>query len=198
MLKHTHFYVSAFWDEFSVDRISDPDVHSFYSYKIGGKLSNWPLKNLSVTGEYFRSVPITYKHYVPTLTYESNSYNMGHWLRDNSEEIFLALDLKPLPRLLARYAYTQARHGNEYTYIDGNTAVAYPILQDNTWTSLSHSLVVSYEVFTNCHATLEYLFSDTRGYDVDGQTAEYYLNRFTPEFYQGKRNTFSFKINIGF
>ena len=76
--------------------------------------------------------------------------------------------------------------------------MAYPILQDNTWTSISHSLVCSYEILTNCHITLEYLFSNTNGYDVDGQTADYYLDRFTPEFYQGKRNTFLFRINLGF
>ncbi|MBN1185593.1 MAG: hypothetical protein JXB49_25140 [Bacteroidales bacterium] len=198
LLKHTHFYLTAYWDDFAAKRASDPDIHNFYSYKIGGKISNWPLSNVSITGEYFRSVPINYKHYVPTLTYESNSYNMGHWLRDNSEEKFIAVDVKPFPRLHARYAYTNARHGNEYSYIDGGTAVTYPILQDNTWTSVSHSLVFSYEILTNCHITLEYLHSNTKGYDVDGQTAQYYLDRFTPEFFQGKKNTFLLRFNIGF
>ena len=123
---------------------------------------------------------------------------MGHWLRDNSEEKFLAIDFKPVPRLYARYAWTSARHGNEYEYIDGNEVVLYPILQDNTWTSVSHSLSASYELFTNCHFSLEYLFSDIRGYDVDGQTAQYYLDRFTPEYFQGKKNTLMFRVNVGF
>jgi hypothetical protein len=198
LLKHTHFYLTAFWDDFSTTRASDPDVHNLYSYKLGGKISNWPVRNLSITGEYFRSVPIVYKHIVPTATYESNSYNMGPWLRDNSEEKFLAVDFKPIPRLYTRYAYTNARHGNEYEYVDGGDAVRYPILQDNTWTHVSHSLSASYEVFTNCHLSFEYLFSDIRGYDVDGQTAQYYLDRFTPEYFQGKKNTMMFRINIGF
>jgi hypothetical protein len=198
LIKHTHFFLSAFWDDFSAKRITDPDVHNFYSYKFGGKISNWPVRNLSITGEYFRSVPITYKHYGLTLTYESNSYNLGPYLRDNSEEKFLSIDFKPLPRLYARYSYTNARHGNEYNYIDGYIDVTYPILKDNTWTSESHSLVCSYEVLTNCHITLEYLLSNTKGYEVDGYTADYYLDRFTPEFFQGRKNTFMVRFNVGF
>ncbi|MFO7370368.1 MAG: hypothetical protein R6X09_08880 [Bacteroidales bacterium] len=198
LIRHTHFYLSAFWDDFAAKRVTDPDIHNFYAYKLGGMVSNWPLRNVSVTGEYFRSVPITYKHYAPTLTYESNSYNLGPYLRDNSEEIFVALDVKPLPRLYARYAYTNARHGNEYQYEDGRVAVEYPILQDNTWTQVSHSLTVSYEFFTNCHLTLEYLGSNTKGYDADEQPAQYYLDRFTPEFFQGRKNTVKVMVNIGF
>jgi hypothetical protein len=143
-------------------------------------------------------VPITYRHYGQTLTYESNSYNLGPYLRDNSEEKFFSIDFKPLPRLFARYSYTNARHGNEYSYIDGNTAVAYPILKDNTWTSVSHSLVCSYEILTNCHITLEYLLSNTKGYEVDGHPADYYLDMFTPEFFQGKKNTVMVRFNVGF
>ncbi len=198
LLKHTHFYLSAFWDDFAAKRSSDPHIHNFYSYKLGGRVSNWPLRNISVTGEYFRSVPITYKHIVPTTTYETNSYNLGPYLRDNSEEKFFAIEYKPFSRFFARYAYTDARHGNEYKYLDGNTAVAYPILQDNTWTSISHSLLCAYEILTNCHIVLEYLFSNVQGHAADGQTAEYYLDRFTPEFYQGKKNTFQIRMNIGF
>jgi hypothetical protein len=198
LIKHTHFYLSAFWDDFAVKRAKDPNIHNFYAYKLGGRVSNWPVQNVSVTGEYFRSTPITYKHIVPTCTYESNSYNLGPYLRDNSEEFFLALDVKPLPRLYTRYAFTNARHGNEYQYVDGRTAVEYPILQDNTWTQVSHSVTVSYEFFTNCHLTLEYLNSNTKGYDVDGQPAQYYLDRFTPEFYQGQKNTVKVMVNIGF
>jgi hypothetical protein len=198
LIKHTHLFFTAFYDEFAANRVSDPNTHNFYSFKAGTKLSNWPVKNISITAEYFRSVPITYKHYVPTLTYESNSFNLGPYLRDNSEEIFFSIDLKPISRLFASYSYTNARHGNEYNYIDGFIDVTYPILKDNTWTNISHSFVCSYEILTNCHITLEYLISSIKGYDVDGQSAEYYLNRFTPKYFQGNKNTFMVRCNIGF
>jgi hypothetical protein len=198
LIQHTHIYGSLYFDDFSANRVTDPQTHNFYSFKIGGQLNDWPLNNLGFILEYFKSVPITYKHYIPTLTYESNKYNLGPYLRDNSEEIFFSVNFKPLPRFYTRYSYTNARHGNEYNYINGIIDVTYPILKDNTWTSISHSLVCSYEILTNCHITLEYLISDTKGYDVDGQSAEYYLNRFTPAFFQGNKNTFMVRLNIGF
>ncbi|MBN1159465.1 MAG: hypothetical protein JXA61_08800 [Bacteroidales bacterium] len=198
LLKNTHFFLTAYWDDFATGRIFDPGVHNFYSYKLGGRVSNWPLQNVSITGEYFRSVPANYRHYVPTLTYESNSYNLGHYLRDNSQEVFVSVDFKPVPRLFARYSYTSARHGNEYVYETWAGVTEYPVLQDDTWTSVRHSLVCSYEFLTNCHLTLEYLYSNVKGHDADGRTAQYYLDRFTPEFFQGKKHTLMFRMNIGF
>jgi hypothetical protein len=198
LIRHTHFFFTLFVDEFSTRRISDPETHNLYSYKLGGRISNWPVKNLSITGEYFKSIPIVYKHIVPTATYETSSYNMGPWLKDNSEEKYFSLEWHPLPRFYSRYAYSNARHGNEYAYVDGKLGDRYPILQDNTWTDVTHSLFCSYEVLTGCYLSLEYLISNIQGYDVDGHTAQYYLDKFTPEFFQGKKNTVMVRINIGF
>ncbi len=198
LIKHTHFFFTLFVDEFSSTRISDPDTHNFYSYKLGGRISNWPFSNVSVTGEYFRSVPIVYKHVIPTTTYETSSYNLGPMMRDNSEETYLALEWKPLPHFYSRYAFSTARHGNEYQYLNGTVAVTYPILQDNTWSNTTHSLICSYEFFTNCHLTFEYRYSNIKGFDVDGQSAAYYLEKYTPEFFRGSKNTAMVRINFGF
>ena len=198
LIKHTHFFLTAYWDDFSYKRITDPERHNFYSYKVGGKISNWPISNISILGEYFRSTPITYKHYVPTLSFESNSFNLGSYLRDNSDEIYLSLEARPLPHLLFKYAYSNARHGNEFTYINGYIDVTYPILGDITWSNTSHSVSASWEFLTNCHFTLEYLYSNIKGFDVDGHDAQYYLDYFTPAFFQGKKHTFCTSINIGF
>jgi hypothetical protein len=123
---------------------------------------------------------------------------MGYRMRDNAEEKYFALEWKPLPRFNTRYSYDNARHGNDYQYVDGKTVDEYPVLQDNTWTSISHSLLASYEFLTNCHITLEYRMSNTKGYDVDGQTAQYYLDKFTPEYFQGRKNTVMMRVNFGF
>jgi hypothetical protein len=198
LIKHTHFYFTVLWDEFSTRRLSDPQIHNLYSYKIGSKISNWPFRNLTFSGEYYRSVPIVYKHIVPTLTYESNSYNMGYYLRDNSEDFYFSINFRPWSRFQARYYYLKAQHGNEFNYESGYTVDSYPILKDITWSNVSHSVMCSYEFLTNCYLTLEYLASNVKGHNVDGQTAQYYLDKFTPEFYQGKKNTFMVKVNFGF
>jgi hypothetical protein len=97
-----------------------------------------------------------------------------------------------------RYAFTRARHGNEFEYLDGNVAVTYPILKEDTWTLRSHSLLCSWEAFTNCRLSVEYLNSHTLAFDADGVSATDYLNRFTPTYFQGKKSTVMFRINVGF
>ena len=37
---------------------------------------------------------------------ESNSYTLGPYLRDNSDEIYLSLDVRPLSYLLFKYSYS--------------------------------------------------------------------------------------------
>lgn len=198
LVRHTHLFFSMFVDEFSITRISDRNQQNLYSYKLGGKISNWPLRNTSLTAEYYKSMPGTYDHYGPTLTYETNSYNMGYWLRYNSEEKYMAIDWKPAPRAFLKYSFQYARHGNDLRYVDGKTIDSYPVLKDNSWSSLTNSLMASYEFLTGCYISFEYRISNTKGYDVDGQTAQYYLNKFTPEFFQGKKNTLMVRINFGF
>jgi hypothetical protein len=143
-------------------------------------------------------MPGAYDHYGPTLTYETNSYNMGYWLRYNSDEKYFALEWRPVPRLFARYSYDQAIHYNDSRYTDGRTVDELPVLQDKTWSSATHSLLATYEPLTGCYVSVEYRMSDTRGYDADGQTAASYLNRFTPALFQGKQNTLMLRVAVGF
>jgi hypothetical protein len=123
---------------------------------------------------------------------------MGYWLRDNSEEFNFSIQFKPISRFLLSYLFQNARHCNEYEYKSGLDAVEFPILLENTWTSTMHSVLCSYEFLTNCYLSFEYRLRDTRGYDVDGQTAQYYLDKFTPEFFQGKKGTVMVRVNVGF
>ena len=77
-IKNVHLYLSGFIDEISFSNALDEKEQSnFISGKIGMKISNLFHKNIFLTGEYTRTNPITYRHYVATTTFESNGYNMG-------------------------------------------------------------------------------------------------------------------------
>lgn len=159
-----------------------------------------------MTGEFTYSDPLTYKHKVLNTTFESNGYNLGHYLRDNSREIYLALTCKPYSTLQVKASYTNAVHGNEYAYKDGKSAVATPILQDKTWSNLTLSLQARYLFLTNLQISMGIEYSDIRGYDIDSpveydeirMTGKQYLNKFTPAFYQGRNTTFNFGVNYYF
>ncbi|MGF1587420.1 MAG: hypothetical protein ACFCUM_19040, partial [Bacteroidales bacterium] len=104
-IRHLHLYGSWFVDEFSVSRIGDNERTNFTSTKGGMRLSNWPVRNVALTAEYTFTYPKTFQHRTPVTTYETNNFNLGHYLKDNSRELFLALNVKPLKGLSLDVTY---------------------------------------------------------------------------------------------
>ena len=68
-VKHLHLYGSIYIDEVSWKRLkkNNPQQNPI-SYKLGFNVSNWPLKNLSLQGEFTRTNIINYKHSIQRLT----------------------------------------------------------------------------------------------------------------------------------
>lgn len=198
-IKHLHLYFSFFVDEFSINRVTDSEKHNFLSYKGGFRLSNWPLKDLSLITEYTYTLPMTYQHRISTTTFESNSYNLGHYMRDNAQDIFVALIYKPIRGLRIDLSYNFAQHGNDYVYgeYEPRDDMA-PMLKDISWQKSVIGLKAKYEFINNTYVFAGVLISDIQGYDIDGLTAEDYLNMFTPEMYWGNTTTINLGFNVGF
>ena len=199
-IKHLHLYGTLYLDEFKKDRVGNDTLHNFVSYKVGFRLSNWPIKDLAFTTEYTRTSPMTYKHTVAGLTYASNKFNLGHYLIDNSQEIYLALQYKPISQLYIKAEYYYAMHGDEYNYNfnSGYNPTSIPFLENKTWDNTTLGLYVTYEVLNDVYIKAYFTQTNTKGYDLNGYTAEQYLNKFTSPFYQGKMNTFGVGFNMGF
>ena len=91
-LKYTHFYASVFVDEFNFGRLkkSNPE-RNLISWKVGARVSNWPIRDLSLTAEFTRTNILTYDQSYATHTWASNGYNLGHYLGDNAQELYLSL-----------------------------------------------------------------------------------------------------------
>jgi hypothetical protein len=198
-IKYLHVFASVFVDEFSVSRIGDPDRHNFTSIKGGMAVTGWPLKNLFIAAEYTRTNPMTYKHRVPATTFATNLFNLGHYLTDNSEEVFLSMRYAPISTLQLKVNYTYAMHANDYQYVRGATPVdEFPVLKDKTWTNTTLVLRADYLPLPNVRFFAEYSKGNMEGYDVDGKTAAYYLNRFGADYLHGKTDTFVLGFGIGF
>ena len=208
-IKHLHLYGSLFIDEFSLERLKpDNPENNPISYKIGMNFSNFPFKNISFIGEFTRSNIITYKHSIETLTWASNGYNLGHYLGDNSQEIYVALNYKPVRSLNINLSYTNAIHGNEYEYIRKQIeeTIAQVPLKDITWRNEIIGLEALYEIWNNAYATFSVEYNNARGYDITSPTissevrkdAQGYLDMYTPAFYQGENITFAIGLGFGF
>jgi hypothetical protein len=213
-IRHLHLYSSVFIDEFSIKRIkkSNPEQNP-YSVKAGFRLSNFPVQNLSVIAEYTRTNMLVYKHSIPSLTFTSNGYNLGHYLGDNSREYYGAIIYKPLRGLQAKLSYLNAVHGNEYTYIRSSSpndgvlsVISQKFLKTTTWSNETLSLDIQYEIIPHAVATVSYQIRSIKGYTQSGTStlsetitsAQGYLNMFTPTYLQGNTNTISLGFNFLF
>ena len=197
-IKHLHLYATIYFDEFSIKRITEQDKYNLVSDKVGFRVSNWLIKNTEFTSEYTRTYPITYEHRVPSLTFETNQFNLGNYLRDNSQEIFASLAYKIKANLSIKVSYNYAVHYNNYLYVTGVDADGYPFFKDKTWTKNSFIFNISWRPIPNSQIFVEYMNSFIKGYNVDGKSEQDYLNLFTPAYLQGENNTITTGINYGF
>ena len=197
-IKHLHLYVTVFIDELKLSRIGKKDEHNFISWKAGFRLSDFPLQNVSLTAEYTRTNPMVYRHFISTTTFESNKYNMGHYLRANSEEIYVGITYKPIRGLHLLASWMLARHGNDYQYGEVEDPVSLPFLKNITWENNTFLLSARYEFINNAYVFAELILSDINGHDVDDKSAEYYLDKFTPELFWGQKTTISAGFSFGF
>jgi len=192
-IKYLHLYMSLFFDDFSVNHLKAKGEYNLYSIKAGGRLSDFPVRNLALTIEYTRTNPLVYQHKIETITYASNLYNMGHYLQDNSQEIYVALQYKPIRGLFLELAYTLGQHGDEYDYAecasdpDCNLHKLKP-LDNITWENQTIQFNARYEIISNTYFFMSFLSGNATG-NVELRT---------PAYYRGKTTTFTFGANMGF
>jgi hypothetical protein len=185
-IRNLHLYATLFVDELSIDRIFKKDEWNFLSYKAGFRLSDFPLQNLSLTTEFTYTYPLTFQHYVPTLTFESNGYNLGHYLRDNSQEWYISLGYRPLRTLNISIFFLDAVRGPDYTEL-GADRLGNPPLQSIEWHNTTYGLKASYQVINDVYTWFSFTLSDVRG-DA----------RWSPDYLFGKKNTVNLGCTIGF
>lgn len=216
-LKHTHLYGSVFIDEFNFSRLAPSDKEANpVSIKAGAFVTGFPVRNLSAVVELTRTNILNYKHSIPVLTYASNSYNLGHYLGDNAQETYIALQYKPIRGLDIKLFYTNAVHGNEYDYIrrgvsngiTGNVSgiISQPSLGEIIWKNNTFGLHATYEVINNGYVFFKAEKSNIEAFEPtkavtfgeNRMTASKALNYFTSTFFQGDKLTISAGFSFGF
>jgi hypothetical protein len=185
-IKKLHLYATLFVDELSVSRIAPDDEWNYVSWKAGFRVTDFPVKNLSFTTEFTYSYPLTFQHYVPTLTFENAGYNMGHYLKDNSREWYLAFDYRPMRTMNINLFFSDAIRGPDYTEL-GTFRVGNPPLASIEWQNTAYGLKVSYQVINDLYTWFSFINSD-----ITGDT------RWSPEYFYGRQNTVNFGVTFGF
>ena len=188
-LKHFHFYGTVFLDEVAMDRVINDEEFNFVSYKAG--LSSTLLPNLRLVAEYTWTNSLTFMHNVPTTTFESNQYNLGHYLEDNAKDFYASLSWSPWRTLSLKAYLNQSLKGPDHTALGTMPRAGSPPLDPIVWESMKMGLLLNVQLMNDLCLRLGYEFRD-----VTGEQA--YLDRWTADEYHGQTNTFRFGINYGF
>lgn len=222
-VEHLHLYGSMYVDEFKVSRMKPSNKeYNPISYLVGFNWSGWPVKGLSLKGEFVRTHIACYSHSIDALTWESNSFNMGHYMGDNAQSIYGELAYRPMRGMLLKLSYRNDMKYNSYAYLrvhrnENNQKVNESAGISNTLAQKPFDKCIYrndelrldgfYEVHPNMFLTLSVGYNHARGYDnvnenaigsEDIGDAQYYLDKFTPRFYQGKNITGSVGFSFGF
>jgi hypothetical protein len=188
-IKHLHLFLTLFVDELNLSRILKKDQHNFLSWKAGFNVSDFPFTNLSLIGDWVRTLPMTYQHNIPLSTFTSDGFNLGNYLRDNSQEFYFCLSYKPIRGLHINLIYDFAQHGDNWVYGQVPDPAGLTILQNITWQNATFGLSASYELLSNAVVSLSYEYSHKKGTNE----AEFDVPLFI-----GNTNTISLAVNIGF
>jgi len=188
-IKHLHLYSTLFFDELSTKNLFNKEKHSnFFSWKTGGKLSDLPMENIALTVEFTRTNPLAFQHYVPTLEFTSNRYNLGYYLQDNSREIYFAIEAKPVRGLWLQASYTLAQKGPDYDSLGGDR-LGLPFMKSVEWEDETFLLQARYEIINDGFVFARYQNSNISGND---------LAKYTHQLWWGRTNTVSLGLNFGF
>lgn len=214
---HIQLYTSIYVDEFKLARLkkSNPE-NNLVSYLVGFNWSGWPLTGLSLKGEFMRSYIACYTHSINVLTWASNGYNLGHYMGDNAQSIYVELAYRPIRGMRLKLTYTNDTKFNSYAYLrrggkDGGISqtIAQKPFDKVIYRNDEVALDGIYEVHPNMYLRVNLTYNNARGYDNLEQTivsedagekctAQYYLNKFCPAYYQGHNFTAVVGFSFGF
>lgn len=206
---HLKLYGSFYIDEIKWDRFkkSNPQNNPV-SYLVGFDWSGWPLKGLSLKGEFMRSYIACYTHSIPALAYTSNSYMMGHYMGDNAQNIYAELSYKPIRGMQLRLSYNNDTKYNSYDYVRGNIKqiISQKPFNEVIYRNEEFAFDLFYEVHPNMYVRANLTYNNARAYDhptaaTEGEltgTAQEILNRYQPIYYQGKNLIGTIGFSFGF
>ena len=226
---YLRLYGTFYIDEFKMARLKPSNKENNpLSYVLGFQWSGWPVNGLSLKGEFMRSYIACYTHSISVLDYTSNTYNMGHYMGDNAQSVYVGLSYRPTRSLRLTLDYTQDTKYRKYDYVRRNiagTRVENPIIaqkpfSEKIWRNDELKFRAVYEVFNNCYAHVDLIYNNARaysptspriegedrGWNADGSSRdlsgaelqEYYLNKFSPVYLQGSNLTAVMGLSFGF
>jgi len=183
-IKHLHLFACLWIDDWVTSYVLDPKKHNCLSWKLGLELADMPVKNLSLNVESSINRPRVYQEYNPVNSYTNDSYNLGNYLQDDSWELFIRINYKPIRGLSVSASYNIAQRGGfQYMKDDYST---YPLSKNLVYNNTIISLDANYHLLTNLSLYMGFQYQDYNG-DL----------QYIPEVFHGRTTTMILGMGLG-
>lgn len=181
-IKNTHLYGSLFIDEITLEGLFNPKKQrNQLGFTLGGSVTDLPVDNLTLTAEYTKIFPFVYSHFIPTLTYQSSGYVMGHWMGNNADLIYGSLNYMVIRGLQAAVWGQYIRKGSPGTADQQYTLPSPPFLFGIRTNYTYWGVDVKYEILHDLFARLHFQTTKISAEQPDYSYTYHRLN----EFYLG-------------
>ena len=111
--KNYNFYGTLFIDEFSTDEFLREDrQRNQIGYTLGSRIYDLGFENSRLIFE-FTVNPWAYNHKYPDATYQSHNVDLGHWIGQNAQNIFIKYTFQPKRNLQVSALFDQLEKGGK-------------------------------------------------------------------------------------
>lgn len=185
---HFKLYGSLFIDELSLSNlIRGNNERNQFGYLFGLSGKNILNKNFEFNCEYTRILPWVYSNWIPAQTYSNNRFPMGHYIGQNSDQIYFDLSYTLLPELNLSLSADYTRNGGISDIINQYTPPGEKFLYGLIRNILRLGSKISFRYFENIIVNFEYDFYNVKDEDV---------NR-TPHWQSGRNHFISLRLFYG-
>ena len=191
-IKNTHLYGTLFIDEISVSNLFNSKAErNQIAFTLGGSIVDIPLSNSTFTIEYTKIYPFVYQHFIPTDTYENDSYPLGDWIGNNGDLIYSSLNYRFARGLQLTVWGQYIRKGGMFNPEYGWSPVIPPVLPYPNFLSglrtnyLYGGLDIKYEIINNLFTRIQFQTTKIRSEITSGIFSTKSLNEFYFYFYYG-------------
>jgi hypothetical protein len=158
-IRNYDLYASLFIDEFSTeDFASTLRQRNQLAFTLGVRAFDLVAENTELDVEYTRCNPWVYNHKFPDATYQSHMIDLGHWIGQNADYLFVGGKYRPMRSLQLGVQFESLRKGGkeptQYQYMLPTPTFLYSPL----WKTQSFGVTARYEpirdLFVDFHALL--------------------------------------------
>jgi hypothetical protein len=150
-IRNTQLFAILFLDEIRMRIMFSDKNRNQIGYQFGGSVVDLPIKNLKIAGEYTRIYPYVYRHYIPTQTYESSSYLLGHWIGHNADLLFGSITYRILRGLSVELWGQYFRKGEDGSldeqYSSTQPTFLFGLNANRSWVGLDIKYEIVHELF---------------------------------------------------